>query len=344
MAIMQEVSAFNNEPRIRLIDSNDQLIEMVSQIEASRMLRNGICKLLLVKPPTVRFIMNADKWEPLFKTANIPHWWKKTENWRFARRTELYGNYHVLYPDSSFTMFHTSATKVLWYLNRDAVDIVCDNPPTVRFTFVPAGKGNHGDKYYISTKENICVCCGSQDDLSRHHVVPRVFRKNMPDHIKNNSHHDVLLLCVPCHHSYEIEACKFKKQICSEYGIIVDDNAGQTYLPEIGKSTRAARAIINHGDKIPEERKSLLMATIVNALGGRTPSQQDLEYLASQNPWRISFDDNETYGRLIARKVVSSSEVQAFSERWRQHFVESMQPKFLPEYWDVRKPIMRNSV
>ena len=52
-----------------------------------------------------------------------------------------------------------------------------------KLTFTPAGLGE--DTKHIILKENKCVVCGctKQDTLSRHHVVPKMYKKIMPDNI-----------------------------------------------------------------------------------------------------------------------------------------------------------------
>lgn len=62
-------------------------------------------------------------------------------------------------------------------MNRDLVDIVSDDPPTVRFKFLPNGPGHVEDEYYLTTKVNRCVVCGTTHGLNRHHVLPYCFRR-----------------------------------------------------------------------------------------------------------------------------------------------------------------------
>ena len=50
--------------------------------------------------------------------------------------------------------------------------------------------------------------------------------------------------------------------------------------------------------------------------------------------------DGELFER--GQQVIAQMEaVQAFMRRWREHFLKTMQPKFLPRHWEVDKPALR---
>lgn len=323
--------SLSSAPRINLLDKDGEFIRMVSQIEAFHLLRNGFCELLMVKPPTIQFKLPSSDWENRFLSLKPPQWFRNDPKYALIKKSVIYGNYSIQDPNGEI-MFYCDAQKVLWYLNRDIVDIVSQDPPVVRFTFVPAGSGNRdGDKFYISRKENRCVVCGSEEDLSRHHVMPIMFRRHMPDEVKSRNHHDVLLLCVPCHRKYEQHASKFKLEICSEFG--VQCNA-RNYDTTIGRVANAARALLRYSEKIPEDRKNELMGHVRNYLG-HEPSTTDLEAAEQLKP--CTFDDSQ-WGRDIVEKV---EDIQKFTESWRRHFVQVMNPRFLPEYWDIHKPVVK---
>lgn len=335
-------NSYNSEPRIRLINKEGSLIELVNQIEAFRLLRNGFCKLLLVKPPTIQFELETHEWDTRFKLNRPPKWFRESTRWLEARKTNLYGNYQVVHPDGH-VMFHCDVQKALWYLNRDLADIICENPPQLQLKFVPGGPGHVGDEYYLTPKVNQCVVCGANQDLNRHHVMPRVFRRHLPEQIKDHNYHDVLLLCVQCHCAYEVEAGKFKQEICKELGIAINDGGGEEYNREVGELRGAARALLNHGNVIPEPRRSHLYSVVHKVC--ENPTEDDLRRLASLNPWSVSDDDqNMHYGQLVVEKIEAEGKIQEFTERWRKHFVEAMNPQYLPDHWDVYKPLVRERV
>lgn len=333
------LNPYNAEPRIKLIDLDDNLIRMVTQIEAFRLLRHGFCELQMVMPPTIQFQLPRKEWHEKYAHSKHPKWLRNRTKYLEARKSILYGNYHIQAPDGH-EMFHCNAQKALWYLNRDLADIVSDTPPTLRLTFTPGGPGHIGDPYYLTEKENRCVVCGAVQDLNRHHVMPRIFRRYLDEEIKDHNYHDILLLCLPCHIKYEEEAGKFKQQICNEMGIEINDGGGQIYLPEIGNAVKAARALLHFGHMIPEPRKEFLRGHVRTYLNKEEITDEDIKEVAGHFAWKVA-DNHKCYGQYVMEKI---GDVQKFTERWRRHFLQVMQPRFLPKHWDLTKPLVRDRV
>ena len=122
---------------------------------------------------------------------------------------KIYGNCQVLSPEGHL-MFRCESKKANWYLKRDLADIITDEPLVIKLKFQPNGLGNHNKNYGLSEMENICVVCGSDEFLTRHHVVPICYRKYFPIEKKSHNFHDVLSVCAVCHESYEKFAFDFK--------------------------------------------------------------------------------------------------------------------------------------
>lgn len=335
------LNPYNSEPRIRLVDKDDGLIRMVSQIEAFHLLRHGFCELLIVKPPTVQFQLERIEWNVRYLRQRPPKWFRDGSCYLEARKSVLYGNYRIQAPDGH-EMFHCNAQKALWYLNRDIADVVTNEPPTLRLKFSPGGPGHIGDEYYLTAKVNQCVCCASTKDLNRHHVMPRVFRRYLPEEIKDHNYHDVLLMCIDCHERYEVDAAKLKQEICKEFDFDINNGGGQIYLPDVGNAVKAARALLYHGDTIPEPRKTALTNILIEYLDNKKQdiTKEDLEEISGHFAW-LRPGGYKNYGEFVVEKI---GDIQAFTQRWRQHFLDVMDPKFLPEYWDVTKPLVRDRV
>lgn len=77
----------------------------------------------------------------------------------------------------------------------------------------------YADPYYKQVLENKCVCCGTTEYLTKHHVIPYMYRRLFHEKFKGNSHHDVLPLCYQCHQDYELIADKFKIELSYEYNV-----------------------------------------------------------------------------------------------------------------------------
>jgi hypothetical protein len=260
-----------------------------------------------------------------------------TQGFLHARRSVLYGNVHVQ-GQEGHEMFHCNASRALWYLNRGLVDIVSESPPTIKLRFIPGGPGHTGDPYYLTEKINCCVACGAVGALTRHHIVPYKYRRFLPPEIKSHNYHDILLLCIPCHNRYEEYAQKLNREIAKEYGVELHGSGGMKYLPEIGKAVCAARAILNHQATIPHDRLVELKEKVAKFVGKAEADVDDFRHVASLKPWE-KIEGYQHPGEYIMQKM---DDFQTFTERWRAHFLQIMQPEHLPANWDLKKPVVKD--
>jgi hypothetical protein len=324
------INPFNDLPTVRLLDAGGTERALVSQRTASRLLRAEQAELVLEVPPAVRLTIPGGDHEALAADESA----ESKGQFLHARRGHLYGNYHFQGPHGE-PMFNGDAEKALWYLNRGLVEVVSREPAVLRFRFTPGGLGHAGDAYYLAGKANRCVVCGAALGLNRHHVVPSVYRRHLPAAVKDHSHHDVLLLCLACHEKYEAAADVLKAELGEEVGVPLHGLRGERDR-ERGRARKLAFALVRYAGQIPEPRQDE-MRRLIAAWAGKWPlSDADLEDIAG-----LEGDDGEAieHGRQV---VAAASDVQAFIRRWRQHFLRTMQPRFLPEHWDVDRPASRD--
>jgi hypothetical protein len=325
---------FNDRPTVRLFDQAGVELGTISQREAGRLLRRGHADLVLDVPPAVQLNIATEDYQAI--AAGGASEAALEGQFLHARRGTLYGNVHFEGPAGQ-TMFHGDAEKALWYLNRGLVEVVSRAPPVLRFRFVPGGPGHAGDDYYLAGKANRCVVCGAGDGLNRHHVVPSVYRRHLPREVKDHSHHDVLLLCLECHERYEAAADQLKMQFGAESGVPLHGLRGERDRDR-GQAVKLALALVRYGEQIPPARQDE-MRRLIGEWAGRWPlSDADVAAVAG-----LAAGDAD--GAVIehGQSVVARTEdVQAFIRRWREHFLNVMQPRFLPAHWDVDRPAQRD--
>ena len=56
--------------------------------------------------------------------------------------------------------------------------------------------------FFMAVKNDRCVCCGATADLTRHHVVPKRHKRNVPQPWRSCLS-NVLFVCGACHRAYE---------------------------------------------------------------------------------------------------------------------------------------------
>ena len=246
-----------------------------------------------------------------------------------ARKQPIYGNCKVLDPNG-LLLFRCERKKADWYLNRDLAKLVATEPNyTVQLTFTPKGQGHQGQPFYLQDRKNRCVVCGSEEDLTRHHCVPYCYRKYMPEEWARFTSHDILAVCIPCHEEYETHAFAFKQELGEQYGIPVE-GIGSRYDKDVARVRGMSNALIKYGSQIPEERKQEMMGIILDYVKAEGIEFTGLEDFVDLDP--VNMSDYIAHGQVVCDKV---EDMAAFLSMWRQHFIDTMSPKFLPPHWDV---------
>jgi len=114
----------------------------------------------------------------------------------------------------------------------------------------------------------------------------------------------------------------------------------------------AARAIMRFGDTIPEERLAVLRDHIyewalVSLKDDETSDQHENCNVMTINGLVIDVSslfepreevNNEDNGRSTHGEVViaQTESIETFIRQWRDHFVTSMRPKYLPLGWNTK--------
>jgi hypothetical protein len=101
----------------------------------------------------------------------------------------------------------------------------------------------------------------------------------------------------------------------------------------LNRAIRAAGALHRHRHAMPPTRIAELEARVADHLG-HIPNQAEVEDLSAM--------DEDPHGpnyRTHAEIIIDSVDLQEFIFAWRRHFLETMKPQFMPEKWDVNRPI-----
>lgn len=232
-------------------------------------------------------------------------------------KNKLYDNCEIHHPDGTF-MCYCSKKLIDWYSKRNLAIKLSDK--SIKLNFIPKGKGVSDDTkvgYYIKPKLNCCVVCGTKENLSRHHVVPYRFRKHFSDIYKSHNSFDVLALCLKHHADYETESTKFSNILLKEHNITSSEKDKCKEL--LGKLK-----VLLYGHNIPIDRLNILMEEVqkeISSLENLDSVYNDL--LESKKLLKVD----------IYKLLIDKYEVTNFMVMWRKHFIETMNPEFLPIEW-----------
>lgn len=251
---------------------------------------------------------------------------------------KIYGNCQVVY--DGILMFRCEKKRADWYLKtidkqtgEPIGELISEDPYTVRLKFKPKGLGNHNKEFGLTEMSNRCVCCGTEEYLTRHHVVPYCYRKFFPLSLKSHNFHDVLALCVSCHEKYERNADKLKEQLSVEYNAPIN---GETIgNKDLIKFTKIATTLLNDLTKVPRLRVRKMKRSLKKKFRIDRLTKKKLEEISK---FKITIV-KRTHGEIVMSNVTN---IQQFVEMWRRHFVDNNDCPFLPENWSVKNKLEHN--
>uniref|UniRef100_A0A4W2D8C6 Exonuclease 3'-5' domain-containing protein 2 n=1 Tax=Bos indicus x Bos taurus TaxID=30522 RepID=A0A4W2D8C6_BOBOX len=225
-----------------------------------------------------------------------------------ARKSPLYDNCFLHAPDGQ-PLCTCDRRKAQWYLDKGIGELVSEEPFVVKLQFEPAGRPESPGDYYLMVKENLCVVCGKKDSYIRKNVIPHEYRKHFPIEMKDHNSHDVLLLCTSCHAISNYYDIHLKQQL--------------------------ARALLN-AESLPAHRKEELLQGLREFYRTDRVTEEMLQEAASLET-RISNENYIPHGLKVVQRHTQGGlrSLMQLESRWRQHFLDSMQPRHLPQQWSV---------
>lgn len=265
-----------------------------------------------------------------------------TENWK-------------VYHPTGRHMFTCGEKKAKWYLERNLAIKVGNKK--IKFTFDPKGNGFSDDEEFGRTaRETRCVVSGLTDGLQRHHIVPYCYRTYFPEKYKSKNHHDVVLINHEKHSEYEKLANLFKDKIAHIYGVktITEYNLEYTAnLREIGKKyviiLNSIHSILKGYNKLPQNIIHQKLLFISDEIGISFNEFSKYNYIQLYKLYLIIKDIHyaETYkfkvderkfydhGYHVVKQLDCEEKIMEFVKLWRQHFIETMKPKYMPKGWSI---------
>ncbi|XP_064316110.1 exonuclease 3'-5' domain-containing protein 2 isoform X1 [Phalacrocorax carbo] len=253
-----------------------------------------------------------------------------------ARKSPLYDNCFLHAPDGQ-PLCTCDRKKAQWYLDKRIGELVSTEPFIVKLRFEPSGRPESQVDYYLTIKENLCVVCGKRESYIRKNIVPHEYRRHFPIQMKDHNSHDVLLLCTSCHAISNYYDNHLKQQLAEEFGAPMGSEEGVRLLEDpLRRQVRSgARALLN-ADSLPDPRRAELLQSIKDFFNTEAVTPEMLQEAAGLET-RIFNESYIPHGLKVVQCFAKGGlrSLMQLERRWRQHFLDSMQPKHLPEQWSV---------
>jgi len=263
-------------------------------------------------------------------------------------------NWKVYHPTGRH-MFTCGEKKANWYLERDLAELIGRHE--IRFTFDPRGNGYEDNEVFgRNSREPICVVSGVGDNLQRHHIVPYCYRTFFPEKYKSKNHHDVVLINERHHSDYEHEATKFKDEIAKIYGVKTIEELNVEYTGKLREAGKDNGILLNTFHSIFRGYGRISNSLIIEKLEFIAEHTNiPFETLVTYNYMQLykiflylkEIHEKEIYdfkaverkyydhGYYVIQMLDSEKKISEFVKLWRNHFIDTMHPKFMPEGWSV---------
>ena len=281
----------------------------------------------------------------------------------------IYDSCKMLAPDGQQLCF-CDFKKMSWYLERKLAKLVSNDPPVFKLIFEPNARGCvdenfQSSNFYIVSRTNCCVICGKTENYLRFHVIPILYRSCFPENLKSHKSHDVVLLCLDCHEMARKVYEQKKEEISKRYGVPINVMSdGKNNFLKLTQFIKKCKVIKKNKNKnLPEIAEIKLKKNLKENFDTLMQTSEEFKNFVEKNKIKCEkeadIDDNflnifcdkfvideknipegkkNLHGKLVIEKV---KDLKEFIMEWRQFFLDSFQPKFLPKEWSVKHEIVR---
>ncbi|KAJ1103498.1 hypothetical protein NDU88_000921 [Pleurodeles waltl] len=253
-----------------------------------------------------------------------------------ARKAPLYDNCFLHAPDGE-PLCTCDRKKAQWYVDKGIGELISSEPFIVKLRFEPSGRPESQVDYYLTVKENLCVVCGKRESYIRKNIVPHEYRKHFPIQMKDHNSHDVLLLCTACHAVSNYYDNILKQRLAKEFNAPIGCEEGVRLFEDVARrQVRSGARALLHAEGLPEQRKEELLAGIKEFYKTEDVTTEMLQEAATLET-RICNESYVPHGLKVVQCCAKGAlpGLMELETRWRQHFLDSMQPKHLPQQWSV---------
>jgi len=259
------------------------------------------------------------------------------ENWKF----------HT--PDGTL-LFVNNEHKMNWYLKKNLIEVIDFDDKTVRFIKQP--QEVFIDPFIQTIIEKKCVVCGTEEELQKHHIIPYMYIRHLPEQYKSHNHHDVVILCENHHYHYEKN---FSKEMGDKLAQLNNVKTIRELTLEFAykikthsKIRNIAKSLLSHTSVMNIERQELLTQLIIDhtpSLNNSTSKilTKDEVIVALNYHIPIIQDLNSSdyvvnnHAKRIVDVYLNNDNVFELLFLWRKNFIENMKPKYMPATWDINR-------
>lgn len=233
-----------------------------------------------------------------------------------------YGNIEIYSIDNNL-IFRCNQSRLAFYQKKNLVECIGDNKYKLNFFH----NCSNSKTELSAQRDNKCVRCGCEDflTLTRHHIIPTRFRKHFPLEIKSYNSKYIVFLCTDCHYEYNECETIFNEELAEKFNVKSYKECCYDIVTEKKILVGIANTLIYYKDKLPIHRINFLEERF-KKITGLEPVEENL-FKSKKRRYEPMSPEND-FGRLIFDKITN---IYEFQQMWLEHFVNNMNPKYLPE-------------
>jgi len=217
-------------------------------------------------------------------------------------------------------------------------------------------KGSSEEVYLTSAKQNICVACGSDGYHIRHYIVPYSYRTMLPKEYKSHMSHDIVILCPTCHVDCEGYSKRRMKDMESELRLKLGPEYNVSPVIEdshLANIRSCAIALAKWKDKMPREKVDRYDTVIREYLASICTNEEETNDILNTKKeltksqlqaacgvkYRVKNPNYVPGANIVVQSLQDDKAIEQFILDWRNHFLDTVQPRFMPNGWRVDNPV-----
>ena len=265
---------------------------------------------------------------------------RKQSTRHLAMKKPMYDNVEMYSPNDTL-LCTISMKKAEWYIKKNLGKWKVETK-AVQLLFEPKAQPKEENTYNVTHKRNICVVCGESEDFMRHYIVPYCYRQLFPTKYKTHMPHDVVILCPDCHLQSEQQTQMRQRELDSN---IRKDLS--TIFPRINdhalhKVRSAALALCKRGGQLPPHKVQEYEQLIKEHFDLDQTKGLPKEVLEKATTMETSVENRSfipSPDLIVSTLASNPASIERFVFEWREFFVNTMKPRFLPVGWNISSPV-----
>ncbi|XP_071089719.1 exonuclease 3'-5' domain-containing protein 2-like [Haliotis cracherodii] len=231
--------------------------------------------------------------------------------------------------------------KAEWYLEKNLGRKISDDPFIVqlKYELEMTNEDEVHDNLYEDNEDTVamCVVCGRTHAFIKKYVIPTEYKRYFHRVLKSaRRSQNILILCPDCYQVSSQHDAILRQQLAHKCNAPLDSGAGSKTVTdyELQKVKAAAKALKFNREKIPQARVQELESTVMDFFEVTSLEPEIIEQ-ASEMDVKVVNSSYVSHGKKVVMYYRADNKLYEFEKMWRQHFLETMQPKHMPPFWTV---------